>query len=82
MPKTVPLDFTEDDVMWVASKLSGAVGALGAEAMEPHKWILFFGCASKEFRVVVASLVDWMSNSSSPWVHLLRTDCMWPRGNI
>ena len=32
--KTVPLDFTEDDVMWVASKLSGAAGALGAEAME------------------------------------------------
>ena len=34
VPETVPLDFTEDDVMWVASKLSGAAGALGAEAME------------------------------------------------
>ena len=34
VPKTLPLDFTEDDVMWVTSKLSGAVGALGAEAME------------------------------------------------
>ena len=34
VPKTVPLDFTEDDVTWVASKLSGAAGALGAEAME------------------------------------------------
>ena len=32
--ETVPLDFTEDDVMWVASKLSGAVGTLGAEAIE------------------------------------------------
>ena len=31
--ETVPLDFTEDDVTWVASKLSGAAGALGAEAM-------------------------------------------------
>ena len=33
VPETVPLDFTEDDVTWVASKLSSAVGALGAEAM-------------------------------------------------
>ena len=32
--KMVPLDFTEDDIMWVASKLSGAVGALGADAIE------------------------------------------------
>ena len=34
VPETVPLNFTEDDVMWVASKLSGAAGALGAEVME------------------------------------------------
>ena len=34
VPKMVPLDFTEDDVTWVASKLSGSAGALGAEAIE------------------------------------------------
>ena len=34
VPKTVPLDFMEDDVTWVASKLSGAAGALGVEAIE------------------------------------------------
>ena len=28
VPETVPLDFTEDDVTWVASQLSGAAGAL------------------------------------------------------
>ena len=32
--ETVHLDFTEDDVTWVASKLSGAEGALRAEAIE------------------------------------------------
>ena len=67
MPKTVPLEFTEDDVMWVASKLSSAEDALGAEAMELRNWILRFGCASEELRVVVASLADWMANSSPPW---------------
>ena len=65
--KMVPLDFTEDDVMWVASKLSGAAGALGAEVMELRNWLLRFGCASVEFIVVVFSLVDWMAKSSPPW---------------
>ena len=67
MPETVPIDFTEDDVTWVASKLSGAAGALGAEAIELRNWLLCFGCASEEFRVVVARLADWMANSSLPW---------------
>ena len=35
--------------------------------MELRNWLLHFGCASEEFRVVVASLEDWMANSSSPW---------------
>ena len=66
VPETVPFDFTEDDVTWVASKLSGAAGALGAEAMELQNWLLHFRWASEEFRVVVASLADWMDNSSAP----------------
>ena len=70
IPETVPLDFTEDDVTWVASKLSGAAGALGAEAMELHNWLLRFGCASEEFRVVVSRLDDWMANSSPPGPHI------------
>ena len=67
VPETVPLDFTEDDVTWVASMLSGAAGALGAEAMELRNWLLHFGCASEEFRAAVASLADWMANSYPPW---------------
>ena len=62
VPETVPLDFTEDEVMWVASKLSGTAGALGAEVMELRNWLFRFGCASEELRVVVASLADWMAN--------------------
>ena len=53
--------------MWVASKLSGAVGALGVEAIELQNFLLFFGCASEELRVVVVRLADWMANSSPPW---------------
>ena len=64
MPETVPLDFTEDDVTWVASNLFGTAGALAVEAMELRNWLLRFGCASKEFRVVIASLADCMVNFS------------------
>ena len=67
VPETVPLNFTEDDVTWVASKLSGAAGVLEAEAMELRNWLLRFECASEELRVVVASLAYWMTNSSPPW---------------
>ena len=67
VPETVPLDFTEDEVTGVASKLSGAAGELGAEAIELQKWLLRFGCASEKFRGVVARLADWMDNSSPPW---------------
>ena len=42
VPERVPLDFTEDNATWVASKLSGTAGALGAEAMELRNWLLRF----------------------------------------
>ena len=53
--------------MWVSPNLSGAAGALGAEAMELHNWLLCFGCASEELRVVVDNMDYWMANSSPPW---------------
>ena len=65
--ETVPLDFKEYDVTWVASKLSGAAAALVAEATEMRNWLLRFGCVSEELIVVVARLDDWMANSSPPW---------------
>ena len=67
VPETVPFDFTEDYVMWVSSKLSGAAGVLGAEAIELRNWLLHFGCASEEVRFIVARLADWMANSYPPW---------------
>ena len=45
VPETVILDFAEDYVMWVISKLSDAADALGAEAIEKKIWLLHFGCA-------------------------------------
>ena len=55
------------DVMWVTSNISGAAGALGAEAIELRNWLLSFEYAPEELRVVVARLDYWMANSSPPW---------------
>ena len=52
--------------MWVASKLSGTAGALGAEAVELRNWLLCFECASEEFRVVVVDTDYWVENSPHP----------------
>ena len=67
VPEIMLLDFSEENITWVASKLSGAAGVLGEEAIELRNWLLFFGCESEEFRVVVANLKDWMANSTPPW---------------
>ena len=80
VPETVPLDFTENDFMWVASKLSSAAGSMGAETIELRNWLLCFGCSSEELRFVVAILSEWMTNSSSPLVRLSLTDGMLPSG--
>ena len=62
VPETVPLDFTEDEITWVTSKLSSASGALGAEAIELRNWLLRFEFAPEELRVVFTNLADWMAN--------------------
>ena len=66
VPETVPLDFTEDDVAWSASKLSRLAGTLRAEAVELKNWILCFGFASEDLSVVVARLAEWMAYSPPP----------------
>ena len=67
VPETVPLDSTENDITWVASKLSGAAGVLGVEAIELQNWLLRFGCSYEDLRVVISRLDYWMAHSSPPW---------------
>ena len=61
-----PLEFTEDDVTWVASNISGVVGALGAEVIDLRNWLIHSGCAAEGLRVIVARLSDCMDNSFPP----------------
>ena len=69
--ETVPLNFMEDDMMWFASKLPGAKGALGAEEIDLHSWIIQFRCASEELRVVFVNIDYWMPPPpGTPIAHL------------
>ena len=45
VPKTVPLDFTDDEVTWVTLNISGTAGTLVAEAIELRNWLLRFRCS-------------------------------------
>ena len=56
----LPLDLSEDNVTWIASKLSGC-------AIEMINWVLRFGCVSEEFRVIVVNMDDCRENSSPTW---------------
>ena len=78
--ETVPFLFTEHDVTWVASKLSGAAGALGAEAIYLQNWLLCFRCSSEELRFIVARMDDWTANSSPPLGRLSCTNGISPSG--
>ena len=51
LSKTLHLDFAEDYIMWVASKLSGTSGALRAEEIKIRNWTIRFGCVPYELRV-------------------------------
>ena len=79
MPETVPLDLLEEYFTWVESKLSGAAGAMGVEAIYLRNWLLRFGCALGGFRVVITDMADWMANSSPSLGCLPCSDSMSPR---
>jgi hypothetical protein len=66
-PEVLPLDFSPEDVERVASKLAGAAGPLGADAVETRNWLLRFGEESIELREEIASWADWLANSSPSW---------------
>ena len=64
----MPLEFSEDNVTWITSKLTCPIGVLGVEVIKLRNWLLWFGCASEEFKVVAVDLDEFIVNSSLPLV--------------
>ena len=63
VPETMPLDFLEDGVTWVAPNISSSAGKLGAEDLEIKNWLLQFVWASKEIQAVIYKLSVCIDNS-------------------
>jgi len=63
----VPLNVTATDVEKVASKLSGAAGPSGVDAVDLRNWLLRFGAESEALRAELAVLTNLLANEHPPW---------------
>ena len=67
LPTPVPLVVTSEDVEKIGSKLSGAAGPGGTDAVELANWIMRFGAESERLRIVLARMTEWLANESPSW---------------
>ena len=61
-PDVIPLNISEEDVMWVAGKLSGASGPSGKDVMAYQIWLLRFGQALTGLWEEMTAWTDWLEN--------------------
>jgi hypothetical protein len=66
-PDAVPLNITAKDVEEIASKLSGAAGPSGVDAVDLRNWLLRFGAESEALREELAQLTNILSNENPSW---------------
>ena len=67
VPTPIPVDITADDVESVATRLSGAAGPGGTDAVDLRNWLLRFGKESEALRVEMALWAAWLANGTPPW---------------
>ena len=65
-PKAIPIDITAETVEAVASKLSGAAGPGGVDAVALQNWLLRFGSESEQLRQEFAEWTRWLANTHPP----------------
>ena len=63
----VPVDITDDMVSAVAGRLLGGAGPGGSDLVSLQNWLLRFGAASGELRLIVEEVGEWLRNGWSPW---------------
>ena len=66
-PELTPVDITDDTVTAVAGQLSGGAGPGGTDSVSLQHWLLRFGAASGELRMIVEDFVEWLGNGRPPW---------------
>jgi hypothetical protein len=67
VPTAIPICVTPDDVELISSRLSGAAGPGGTDAVELCNWLLRFGNESETLRSEMAAWTNWLANTHPPW---------------
>ena len=62
-----PVDITDDTVTGVPGRFSGGAGPGGTDSVSLQHWLLRFGAASAELRLIVGDFMEWIGNWRSPW---------------
>ena len=66
-PELTLVDITNDTVLAVAGRLSVGDGTGGIESVSLQHWLLKFGAASGELRLIVGDFMEWLGNGRPPW---------------
>ena len=61
------MDITDDTVTAVAGRLSGGAGLGRTDLVSLQHWLLQFGAASGELRLIVGDFTKWMGNGRPQW---------------
>ena len=66
-PELTQVDITKDTVTGVAGRLLGGAGPGGTDSVSLQHWLLRFGAASAELRLIVGEFVEWLGNGWPLW---------------
>ena len=66
-PELTPVDITKEMVTAVAGRLLGGAGPRGTDSVSLQHWLLRFGAASAELRLIFGDFVEWLGNGRPPW---------------
>ena len=66
-PDIFPVDITNDTVTAVVWRLLGGAVPEGMDSVSLQHWLLRFGAASGELRLIVGDFTEWMSNGWPQW---------------
>ena len=57
-PELTPADITDDAVTTVVGQISGGAGPRGIDSVSLQHWLLRFGAASAELRLIVGYFIE------------------------
>ena len=66
-PEITPVNIIKDTVTAVVGRLLGGAGPGGTDSVSLQHWMLQFGAASAELRLIVGDFVEWLGNGRPHW---------------